>query len=106
MTFMGTDMGTDKVRRRRGEPRVLLFAGVHDEPRGGAADLVGWFESEDEGRAAFLDLRATRSDDEGWGELVALGAGRRPRMLAWFGRRPSDRRHHPAGRARLRLVVH
>ena len=52
--------------------RTLLFAGFHDSPRGGAADLMGWFESEADGRAAFHELRATRSDDEGWAELVAL----------------------------------
>ena len=103
-------MRIENVTRRRAEPRVLLFAGLHDQPRGGAGDLVGWFESEDEGRAAFLELRTTRSDEDGWAELVALGSGRRPRMLAWFGRRPTDRRpadrrHHPSGRGHLRLVV-
>ena len=91
-------------------PAVLLFAGLHDDPRGGAADLAGWFETEAAGRAAFQELRASRSDDEGWAELVTLDGGRRPTLLAWFGRSPSvaGRGSHPAGRAarrrHLRLV--
>ena len=106
MAPMGTHLHIEDTGRRRVEPRVLLFAGLHDQPRGGSADLVGWFDSEAEGRAAFLELRATTSDDEGWAELVVLGGGRRPRMLAWFGRRPSSARsHHPTGRGHLRLLV-
>jgi hypothetical protein len=81
------------------QPRLLLFAGLHGSPRGGAGDLVGWFESEDDARAAFRELRVTRSDEDGWAELVALGRGGRPTMVAWFGRRRS---HHPAGRSSRR----
>ena len=91
------------------QPRLLLFAGLHDRPRGGAGDLVGWFESETEARRAFRELRETRSDDEGWAELVALDGGGRANVLAWFGRLRAvgQRGHHPAGRAspgHLRLV--
>ena len=85
--------------------RLLLFAGLHGLSRGGGGDLVGWFESEDDARAAFRELRTTRSDEDGWAELVALAAGGRTVTLAWFGGRRS---HHPAGRAarrHLRLVV-
>jgi hypothetical protein len=67
-------------------PQLLLFAGRHDLPRGGAGDLVGCFECEADGRAAFRDIRATRSDEEGWAQLVALHGGRRPTVVAWFGR--------------------
>lgn len=95
-------------------PRLLLFAGLHAQPRGGAGDLVGWFDSDDEARAAFRDARAERSDGDGWAELVALDGGSRPALRAWFGRPGSERRlrvvagshHHPAGRDRhLRLLA-
>ncbi len=93
---------------------LLLFAGLHDAPRGGAGDLVGWFDSEEEALAAFRELRLTRSDEEGWAQLVALDRGARPRLRAWFGRPEAERRlrvvagrrHHPAGRGRhLRLLA-
>ncbi len=73
-------------------PQLLLFAGLHDEPRGGAGDLCGWFECEDEARAAFRELRSAMSDGEGWAELVALEGGARPSVRAWFGRPRADRR--------------
>lgn len=94
------------------QPRLLLFAGLHDDPRGGAGDLAGWFESEDQARAAFRELRAAMSDGEGWAELVALDGGARPSVRAWFGPRGAQprlrvvagRRHHPAG-GHLRLLA-
>ena len=102
-------------------PRLLLFAGRHDRPRGGAGDLIGWFESAADARAAFQEMRRSRTDEEGWAELVALDGGGRPSVLAWFGRHPGGatsaprrlrlvaaRGHHPAGRAartHLRLLV-
>lgn len=103
------------------QPRLLLFAGRHDRPRGGAGDLIGWFESADDARTAFREVRESRTDEEGWAELVALDGGGRPTMLAWFGRTRVDGRskprwlravpargHHPAGRGsrhHLRLLV-
>lgn len=94
------------------QPRVLLFAGRHDRPRRGAGELVGWFESEADGRAAFQEVRGTTSDEEGWAELVALDGGGRRTVLAWFGPRHvpavADRGHHPAGRrsrGHLRLLA-
>jgi hypothetical protein len=81
--------------------RLLLFAGRHDVPRGGAGDLVGCFECEADGRAAFRDVRATRSDDEGWAQLVALHGGRRPTIVAWFGR-PKEK---DGGRRQQRLSL-
>lgn len=92
-----------------GRPRLLLFAGLHASPKGGAGDLVGWFESEAEARAAFLELRASRGDDEGWAELVALTDAGPPVPVAWFGRPSADPRRRPAGRGvrrrHLRLLV-
>ena len=95
------------------ERTLLLFSGLHDQPRGGSDDLVAWFDGEDEALAAFRELRLTRSDEEGWAELVALDGGRLPSVRAWFGR-PRTERHirvvagrgrHPAGRRRhLRLL--
>ena len=82
-------------------PRLLLFAGRHDVPKGGAGDLVGCFECEAEGRAAFRDVRASRSDDEGWAQLVALHGGRRPTIVAWFGR-PKEK---DGGRRQQRLSL-
>ena len=82
-------------------PRLLLFAGRHGLPLGGADDLVGCFECEADGRAAFRDVRATRSDDEGWAQLVALHGGRRPTVVAWFGR-PAER---DGGRRQQRLSL-
>jgi hypothetical protein len=82
-------------------PRLLLFAGRHDQPQGGAGDLVGCFECEAEGRAAFRDVRATRSDDEGWAQLVALHGGRPPTVVAWFGR-PKEK---DGGRRQQRLSL-
>jgi hypothetical protein len=89
-----------------GQP-LLLFAGLHDRPRGGAGDLAGWFDSEADGRAAFRALREQRSDDDGWAELVALRDGGRARLVAWFGRPradagPTQRRLGAVGAARLR----
>ena len=78
-------LGIDR-RDLAAPPRLLLFAGRHDVPRGGAGDLVGCFECEADGRAAFRDVRATRSDEEGWAQLVSLHGGRRPTVVAWFGR--------------------
>jgi hypothetical protein len=101
-------------RELASQPRLLLFAGLHDEPRGGARDLAGWFESEEEALAAFRKLRAERSDGEGWAELVTLDGGPRPALRAWFGRPGrgsrlrvvAGRRHHPAGAGRhLRLLA-
>lgn len=95
----------DGLRIDRGHfappPRLLLFAGRHDLPRGGAGDLVGCFECEADGREAFRDVRATRSDDEGWAQLVALQGGRRPTVVAWFGR-PAER---DGGRRQQRLSL-
>ena len=82
-------------------PRLLLFAGRHDIPQGGAGDLVGCFECEADGRAAFRNVRATRSDEEGWAQLVALHGGRRPTVVAWFGR-PKER---DGGRRQQRLSL-
>ena len=106
--------GLEIDRRDLGaRPRLLLFAGRHDDPRGGAGDLAGWFESEDEALDAFREMRAAMSDGEGWAELVALDGGARPSVRAWFGRRGAERRlrvvagrgHHPAGRGHLRLLA-
>lgn len=97
-------------------PHLLLFAGRHDLPRGGAGDLVGSYESEVDGSAAFREVRATRSDEEGWAQLVALRGGGHPSVVAWFGRPaendggPRQQRlslvaengRHPAGRASRR----
>ena len=105
----------DIDRRHFGpHPRLLLFAGRHDQPGGGAADLAGWFDCEEEALAAFRQLRALRSDADGWAELVTLDGGPRPAMRAWFGRSSvgprlrvvAGRHHHPAGRGRhLRLLA-
>ena len=84
-------------------PRLLLFAGLHDRPRGGIGDLIGCFDSEGDARAAFRRLREERSDDEGWAELVALGHDGRRTLMAWFGR--SGRRTESELRPPLRLVV-
>ena len=96
------------------ERTLLLFSGLHDEPRGGAGDLVAWFDCDDEALAAFRELRLTRSDEEGWAELVALDGGRHPSVRAWFGRSRTERHlrvvagrgHHPAARRHhLRLLA-
>ena len=108
-------LGIDR-RDLASPPRLLLFVGRYDLPRGGAGDLVGSFESEADGRAAFRDLRATRSDEEGWAQLVALQGGRRSTVVAWFGRPTendggrrqqrlslvAENGRHPAGRASRR----
>lgn len=98
-----------------GQPRLLLFAGLHDEPLCGSGQLAGWYEGEEEARAALREVRATRTDGEGWAELVALEGGPRPAVRAWFGRPEVERHlrvvagraaHHPAGRGRhLRLLA-
>ena len=96
------------------QPRLLLFAGLHHDPRGGAGDLAGWYDGEDEALAAFREVRSTRSDYDGWAELVALDAGLRTSVRAWFGRPHAERRlrvvagrgHHPATQSRhLRLLA-
>ena len=81
--------------------RLLLFAGRYGVPSGGADDLVGCYECEAEGRAAFRDVRAGRSDDEGWAQLVALHRRRRPTVVAWFGR-PAE---NSGGRRQQRLSL-
>jgi hypothetical protein len=96
------------------QPRLLLFAGMHDQPRYGSGDLAGWFDGEEEARAAFREARAVTADGEGWAELVALEGGTRPAVRAWFGRAEEKRHlrivagrgHHPAGAGRhLRLLA-
>jgi hypothetical protein len=82
-------------------PHLLLFAGRHDLSRGGFGDLVGCYECEADGRAAFRDVRATRSDQEDWAQLVALHGGRRPTVVAWFGR-PKEK---DGGRRQQRLSL-
>jgi len=81
--------------------RMLLFAGRYGVPGGGADDLVGCFECETDGRAAFGDVRAGRSDDEGWAQLVALHGRRRPTVVAWFGRATEN----SGGRRQQRLSL-
>lgn len=96
------------------QPRLLLFTGLHDQPRYGSGDLAGWFAGEEEARAAFREARAVTHDGEGWAELVALEGGRRPAVRAWFGRADEKRHlrvvagrgHHPAaGGPHLRLLA-
>lgn len=84
-------------------PRLLLFAGRHDAPGRGADDLIGSFDSMADGKAAFREVRGTRSDEEGWAQLVTLHGAGRGTVVAWFGRPKED----DAGRRqqRLRLVA-
>ena len=77
--------------------RYLLFAGRHDQPRGGSDDLVCAFDSELAARDAFRELRGTRSNRDGWAELTALDCRGRLTRLAWFGRRVAPRRGVRAG---------
>ena len=102
LTRLIDGLGIDR-RDLAGASRHLLFAGSHDAPGRGADDLVGSFDSMADGRAAFREMRGTRSDDEGWAQLVTLNGGGRPTVVAWFGRPKED----DAGRRqqRLRLVA-
>jgi hypothetical protein len=95
-------LGIDR-RDLSATPRLLLFAGRHDDTGRGADDLVGSFESMADGRAAFREVRSTRSDEEGWAQLVTLHGAGRGTIVAWFGRARGD----DAGRRqqRLRLVA-
>ena len=65
--------------------RYLLFGGMNESPRGGLRDVLGVFDSLPRAREAFVELRRGRSDDEGWGELVAFDPRGRLTPLSWFG---------------------
>lgn len=67
--------------------QYLLFGGSGERPAGGVRDIVQTFTSEDEARAAFLDLRLTVRDRQGWGELISLDVRGRVRRLCWFEHR-------------------
>jgi hypothetical protein len=70
----------------RADPvRYLLFGARHQETRGGAADVIGEFASEDSARREFLTLRQQRSDRDGWGELARVDSQGKVTRLAWFG---------------------
>lgn len=69
--------------------QYLLFGGAGERPAGGARDIVQTFTREDEARAAFLELRLTVRDRDGWGELVSLDVRGRVKRLCWFEHRPT-----------------
>ena len=58
------------------------------DPRLGLSEeVMGRFASEGEARKAFLALRLSPAYRDGWAELVAVGDGRTPMPLCWFGDR-------------------
>lgn len=63
--------------------RYLIFAG-QGRPRGGARDLTGVFDCEEEARSAFHDLRTKRRAPSSWAELIMLDHRGRTKALCWF----------------------
>lgn len=63
----------------------VVFAGTEERRAGGAGDIAGTFATEEEGRAAFQRMRASR--DHKWAQLVSLDARGRARAICWFGDR-------------------
>ncbi len=63
----------------------LLFAGTHQPPRGGLADLVQNYDSEEAARAAFRQIRLSESSPASWAQLAAVDGQNRVKSLCWFG---------------------
>lgn len=66
--------------------RYLIFSG-QGRPGGGARDLSGVFECEQEARAAFHEIRRLRSPSS-WAQLVVLDHLGCPKPLCWFEANP------------------
>lgn len=62
--------------------RYLLVAGAE---RPGAGHVVTLFATEQEARAAFIDIRRSERRAEAWGEVIELPPGGDVRRLCWFG---------------------
>ena len=64
----------------------IIRAGT--DPRLGLSEeVLGRFATEGEARQAFVALRLLPAYRHGWAELVAVGDGRTPVPLCWFGDR-------------------
>ncbi len=63
----------------------LLFAGTQQPPRGGLADLVRTFDSEEAARTAFRQIRLAESSPASWAQLAAVDGQNRTKPLCWFG---------------------
>jgi len=63
----------------------LLFAGTQQPPRGGLADLVQTYDSEEAARTAFRQIRLAESSPASWAQLAAVDGQNRTKPLCWFG---------------------
>lgn len=92
------ETSTRIIRRRRDTPAVdsstgpegtkqwyLLFAGSEQTPRGGLADLVQTFSSDETARRAFREMRLTNGSAGSWAQLAVVDAVKGIRPLCWFG---------------------
>ncbi len=75
--------------------QFLLFGGSDWPPVGGLGDLVAVFDSEDDARDRFRQLRLIQNPGRRWAELAALDAAGCVRRLCWFGARPVGGRLSP-----------
>ena len=62
----------------------LLVAGREQKPKGGLADLIGAFTSEETARQAFRLMRLDQSSASSWAQLAVVD-GHGIRALSWFG---------------------
>lgn len=62
--------------------RYLLVAGAE---RPGAGHTVTLFATEDQARAAFVQVRRAEPGSEAWGEVTELTNGGDLRLVCWFG---------------------
>ena len=85
MTNARGDLDVDNGAATAGGPRYLLFAGTTQPPRGGLADLVATFTSEEKARQAFRHLRLQPPSPRSWAQLGVLDAEGAVKPLAWFG---------------------
>lgn len=63
----------------------LLFAGTEPVPRGGLADLVQTFSSDETARNAFREIRLANGSAGSWAQLAVVDAVNGIQPLCWFG---------------------
>jgi hypothetical protein len=73
--------------------QYLVFAGSHERPVGGLADLVGVYRSEACAREAFHGVRAASAGPAEWAEVLGLDAVSNVKRVCWFGVPPRRQSH-------------
>lgn len=80
-----SDITSQSCREPAHRQCYLLFAGLHQKPYGGLADLVGTFTTEETARQAFRDVRLNATSPASWAQLVMVDGLDGIKPLCWFG---------------------